>query len=306
MRPVSVLMLVTLLILMAFLGLTRWEAGAGLPGDLPRRCALLTDVSGSTVDVAERRAWLLDEARALVRILRSVAPSVGLTVIAYDEEARVVAALDGTGPGDTGIQDAVAAVEAAMRPRHWTNPAAAFEEAATIDDIVCTVHLTDGTLDLPPAVVESGAANYSASLLAQADEFGRRNVPIITIALSDSTGDLWRQVADRTGGAYLVSPDEATLARTLESLLPAAPPSPTPAPSPTPQPPASLTPSPSATGPGAGAPDSPGGGFAGTPVLWVAAAPAIAVAVALTYGLFRLLRQPRLAGWLETEDERHD
>jgi hypothetical protein len=193
-----------------------------------------------------------------------------------------------------------------MRPRHWTNPATAFDEAAAIGDIACTVHVTDGSLDPPPAAVESGAANYTARLLAQADEFGRRHVPIITIAFSDSTGDLWRQMADRTGGAHLVSPDETTLARTLASLLPAAPPSPTPRPSPTPQPAASPTPSPSPTGPGTVAPDGRRGGSAGTSFLWVAAAPAIAVAVALAYGLIRLLRQPRLPGWLETEEERHD
>ena len=45
---------------------------------------------------------------------------------------------------------------------------------------------------------------HVARPLELADALSERGIPVVTIALVDDNRDLWREVAERTGGIYLV------------------------------------------------------------------------------------------------------
>jgi hypothetical protein len=270
-----------------------------------QKCAILTDVSGSTADYPETRRWFISHLEELLTAYEPLGPLLDIAVIAYGEEARLV--YSGPGPSNPGIvtADLVAAVIASMRGKEWTNPMSAFQEATKLESMACIVHLTDGSLDLPPTISGDKAA-YVAILLSLADDLGRKGVPVLTVAMSDASGDLWGEVARRTGGAYLVDPDQEMLRRTLAAFLPAPSPSATATPTlaPTPTSRRVQTPVPTVT---AAPPPSAGsrsnGGFTGCSLIWMVGVPGLLVCLTVALVLRWKLGRPRLAGWIIIDEE---
>ena len=260
-------------------------------------CALMPDLSGSTSDYRHNRTWLLGQVQELVRAHSAATSGAPLSVVIYDDEARALGRFDNPEPAALAQ-----ALEAAMRPGRWTNPLAGFRAVASLD-LRCVLHVTDGSLDIPEPAARD-PAGYAAAIVAIAEELGRRGVPVVTLALNDTTGGLWQQVATRTGGIYLLNPDAAALANALTIAIPAPTPtpkptrsptpSPTPTPAPTPVPTAGLTPkaSPSPT------PPPSGSSTHGTSPLWLAALPGAALGLLVLGAAAIRARGRRLAGRL--------
>lgn len=264
---------------------------------LADKCAVLTDVSGSTADFPGTQSWFLSQLQEILATYESVAPAMDLVVIAYDEEARVVYSAPDTGNSKIITSDVVKAVISSMGSKEWTNPLPAFHDAAQIEGLACLVHLTDGSLDLPPNVT---VPQYVAELLSLADDLGRRGVPVLTVAMTDAAGAVWREVAARTGGAYLLNPDAKTLRKAVAAMIPKSTPTATPMPSPTatpsPSPRATLSPPPSAK-------STPSGGIASSPLIWTAGSVGPLLFLAACLAFWKKHQRPRLAGWIIIDEE---
>jgi len=274
-----------------------WVISSFETGALADKCAVLTDVSGSTADYPGTQSWFLSQLQEILATYESVAPATDLVVIAYDEEARDVYSAPDTGNSKNITSDVVQAVISSMGSKKWTNPLPAFHDAAQIEGLACLVHLTDGSLDLPPDVT---VPQYVAELLSLADDLGRRGVPVLTVAMTDAAGDVWREVAARTGGVYLLDPDAKTLRKAVAAVIP----TPTPTPTPTPSPTAVPSPSPSATAsPPPPAMSTPSGGITNSPHIWMAGSLGLLVFMAVVFVLWRRVERPRLAGWIIIDEE---
>jgi hypothetical protein len=268
------------------------EAAHQLPSPDGSPCAVILDVSGSTSHDAATRRWFTGQLASLVRVYQSLAPTAETIVIVYGEDAHAVHPASGATP-----EDVVEAVESSMGSAEWTNPLVAFADIVRVSPLRCVLHVTDGTLDLPPDEAQD-RPSYIAELLAVADDLGRRGVPVVTVAMVDTVGDVWREVATRSGGAYILDPDRETLERVLAAILPT--PTPTPAPTPT----AIPTPPPTATAsPPASSADTSRGGLAGSPLIWMVGVPGLVVSLTVALVLRWKLGRPRLAGWISIDEE---
>lgn len=267
-----------------------------------RGCAVLADVSGSTSDYPATRAWFASRLEALLAAYGDLRPLAEATVIAYGNEPRVVHSEDTHHARRTKPADIVDAVIASMATGEWTDPLAAFRLVSSLDGLNCVVNLTDGTLDVPPAV--SDPAAYTDELLAVAEDIGNRDIPVFTLALVNVSGDLWGGVAQRTGGLYVIDADVTTLLDLLSDFIPKPAPSPTPTPTATPFPAPSPTPTPDPSGiptprpSPSPTPPTPEPASGGMSPLWLASLPALALGLLVAGAAATRMRGHHLRGRL--------
>lgn len=270
--------------------------GAGLFADAERPamadvvsasspCTKLLDFSGSVTDDPAMRSWF---ASVLSSVLELEGSSGAEMFVVYGDQPRILDLRYPSAPSEV-----VAQVVSSMGSREWGDPLAALELTVGSSPS-CLVHLTDGTLDLPPAL-QAGEAAYRERLLSIGDELGRAGKRVLTVAASDESGDLWREFAQRSGGAYLVLPDEGALSAAFSSFgNPDTPISPSSLPAPTP---GSTN---VAVEPTTGASGFEWGVW--TPLVLVGA---ICVAV-VAWTVIRLGSRPAIAGWLESDEVTDD
>jgi len=250
---------------------------------LYRPCPVLFDGSGSGTDDPANREWLLSLASAIVESLPAEAET---PVILFDETAislGIYSRLD----SHPLRQD----LNANLGTRRWGNPIVGFDKLLEYPDLQCAVVVTDGTVDPPPEFL-----HFNMALDSAAHELANRHIALIVLARHDSSGEIWRAVAARTGGVYLVDPDPAVLNDTLNRAT--SQPSPTPISTFAPPPP---TPA-EADGAGRDAPTQNRGAFDKAPLtiaLMGASLLALPVSGLFFAGFVLTRRNPRLVGTVE-------
>jgi hypothetical protein len=271
-------------VLVGFLAATAGRAAAFQV----RPCDKLLDFSGSVTDDGPTRAWSMSTLTTVLQAEKDSGASGAGDFAAYGNVAQLLDV-----PASSEPRAIVDAVAGSMWTNQWTDPLAGLDLALHAFTSSCLIHITDGTMDLPPDQ-QGTEADYAEKLLALADQFGREGVRVVTIAESDASGDVWREFATRSGGLYLVLPDAATISAGVESMIVPVTAAPWVAPS------AALTP----TAPGATAAASGGAGFN-----WNLWAPLTLIAIAglgLVFWTVLNQRRPALSGWLESEEDDHD
>ena len=255
-----------------------------------RPCDKLLDFSGSVTDDGPTRSWSMSTLTTVLQAEKNSGANGAGDFAAYSDGAQL---LDVPASAEPAV--IAGAVGASMGTNQWTDPLAGFNLALRAFTSPCLVHITDGTLDLPPEQ-QGTESDYREKLLGLADQFGRQGRRVVTIAGSDVSGELWREFARRSGGLYLVLPDAATLSAAVESMF--EPVTATPSPAPT-----------AAVTPGAlGDTTEIASGSAGFDwTVWTSLTlGAIAGLGIVSLVLFRLHSRPALTGWLEAEEENYD
>lgn len=201
------------------------------PVDLEQVCTLLIDGSGSGADQIENRKWLLNRVGIVSAIYRSPDHDFGLVIAVYDEQVRTLR-ITWDNP-ELDVAQIRVYVDESLQSNRWTDPLPAFRQMA-VDSSACIVHVTDGSLDFPPGPAQDPAAHI-VRILAAVNALEDRGIAVLTIALADDNDHLWREVAERTGGTYLVDPDDITVRKEIMDMLSrlsptAVPPSPAPTP----------------------------------------------------------------------------
>lgn len=262
-------------------------------------CAVFADGSGSTADSAQTRAWLLAQLSNVVAVNASADADRSLVVAVFDEEVRVLGSTK-ISPADGGspIKDLSAAVDSALRPSRWTNPVPALDLAGGLPDLACVILVSDGSLDAPPWI---GGEDFTATLDASVLRLAARGIPVIVIALHDDASEIWRGVAQKTGGAYLLDPS----ADVLRSAIATIKTTPTPATSTPTTPSSSPSPSPLPSTTMAHEQEHDERGVDGIGlILWLVGA--IICSAIVAYFVLVIRGHPRLVGTLEIESPRKE
>jgi hypothetical protein len=261
-------------------------------------CLGLADGSGSTADDASNRQWLATQLTNLVAAHTRIAPDIPLVVAVYDDQVRV---LGSTTPAEVGVPvisgtDIPTIVDQSLRSKHWTDPLAALNFAASRADVACAYVVTDGTIDVPPG----SPPDYFNRMSMVADQLAKQGVRVVIVARSDAAQGVWRDVAARTGGALLIDPGTDALAVALSAVVPAGA---TASPTASPSAPATFA---AASALASTSPPAAGQQRSASIVAWIIVGVVVLVVAPIVTALILVIwiavrRRPHLTGFLEIQ-----